>query len=102
MRWFIKTELFTKKAMRFTPEERQRYISQHITWVKNLNASGVKVSSGYLIDKHKVPGGGGLLILQAASFNEAESLIINDPIIIAGLVNWKLQEWIPVFGELIN
>ena len=102
MRWFIKTELFTVEAMKFSLQKRQKYIKEHISWVKKLHSTGVKISSGYLVDKNGIPGGGGLLILQASSFQEAQSLIKTDPIIISGLVDWKIQEWIPVFGELVK
>ena len=32
----------------------------------------------------------------------AQSLVQNDPMIVAGLVSWKLEEWVPVFGKLLN
>ena len=45
------------------------------------------------------PGGGGLLIFEAESYEEALAWVQNDPMIQAGLVDWKLQEWIPVSGD---
>ena len=42
------------------------------------------------------PGGGGLLIIEADSFKVAKSIIEKDPMILNGLVKWKLQEWIPI------
>ena len=45
-------------------------------------------------------GGGGVLILEAKSFKEAQYIVEQDPMIINRLVNWELHEWIPVSGEL--
>ena len=38
-------------------------------------AHGRKISSGYLVDKNKIPGGGGVLIFEADSYEEAMKLI---------------------------
>ncbi len=99
MAWFIKTERFTSETMSLSQEKRQYHINQHCSWVIHLNKLGIKVVSGYLVDKLGRPGGGGLLILEAESFNEARCLIEKDPMIISGLVNWELQEWKKVHGE---
>ena len=102
MPWFIKTERFTSSTMNLSKEERKQYLDKHRSWVIGLKSSGTNISSGYLVDERKSPGGGGLLILEAKSFTEAKSLIEKDPVIIAGLVTWTLQEWVPVIGELIS
>ena len=99
MPWFIKTESFTSKTMSLSPEMRQEYIDRHRSWVINLHKSGIQVVSGYLVNKQGLPGGGGLLIIQANTFNEAESLIRCDPMIIANLVKWELHEWKKVYGQ---
>ena len=41
------------------------------------------------------------LQLIAKNFKEAHTIITKDPMILNELVEWKLQEWIPVFGELL-
>ena len=96
MPWFIKTETFKKQTLALPHQSRQEFVRKHLEWVMGLKRKGINITSGYLIDENKVPGGGGLLILQANSFEEAQSLIKSDPIIISGLVSWQLQEWIPV------
>ncbi len=101
MSWFIKTEKFNKKAIGLSSRERTKFISEHVSWVKKLSLSGVKIASGYLVDKDQHPGGGGLLILEADSYEKAKKLIIKDPIIKNQLVDWKLEEWLPVYGELL-
>ena len=100
MSWFIKTERFTSETMNLSAEKRQHYINKHRAWIISLCESGVKISSGYLVNEHGFPGGGGLLMVQAKSFKAAQSLIEQDPMIIAGLVNWELHQWKPVAGKL--
>ena len=102
MPWFIKTERFTKEANALLAKQRQEYIKQHHSWIIELHASGIKVSSGYLVDKEGKPGGGGLLIIEADSFEQAKYLVEQDPMIVANLVTWKVQEWIPVYGALLG
>ena len=79
-----------------------KYLKSHIEWVEILRHAEVNIASGYLVDKVGTPGGGGLLVLEAKSYQEAKKIIKKDPIILAGLVKWKLQEWIPVSGKLIG
>ncbi len=102
MPWFIKTEEFTQQSLDLMPAQRHSYISKHRKWVISLKSSGHKVASGYLADENHSPGGGGLLVIQANTFEEAEIIVKEDPMITANLVNWKLQEWIPVSGQLLE
>jgi len=43
-----------------------------------------------------MPGGGGLLILEAKDYLTAKKIIENDPMIKHNLVIWNLQEWISI------
>ena len=99
---FIKTELFKSTALGLLPNQRKKIISAHIEWVKNLSDSGIRIASGYLVDANKQAGGGGWLIMKAESFEKAKLLIEQDPMIKRDLVDWKLQEWIPIHGELFT
>ncbi len=99
MPWYIKTEHFTSETIKLDQEVRMKYINEHYSWVLKLKDLGITVSSGYLVDKNGAPGGGGLLMIEADSFQKAKSIIERDPIILAGLVTWKLQEWVPVSGR---
>ena len=101
MPWFIKTEKFTAQTLTLLPEQRQTYLAAHHECIKVLRSEGVKVSSGFLVDAEQRPGGGGLLVLQADSFEAAKRLVEQDPMIVEGLVKWDLQQWIPVCGELM-
>lgn len=93
-------EKFNPHALALLPEQRKFYIQQHCDWVVNLNQSGIKISSGYLVDSSLKPGGGGLLTLQAECFTKAKEIVEQDPIILAGLVNWSLHQWIPIDQSL--
>lgn len=102
MAWFIKTEKFTPKTLQLRAEDRRVFIKKHKRWVAELNALGTKIISGYLVDKDKIPGGGGVLIIEANSYEEAIALIRQDPMIAENLVVWEIHEWIPIWGKLIK
>ena len=99
---FIKTEKFKDKTLALSHSERQIFLSMHKDWVKNVIQSGQYILSGYLVNKNKDPGGGGLLIIEAEDYFTARELIINDPMIKNELVTWELQEWIPIKGSQSN
>ena len=100
MALYVKIENFIEQIIIQNPEKLKVSISQHKRWVKELSMKGVKICSGYMVDDNKKPGGGGLLILEVNSYEEALKIIKKDPMIKSELVNWRLQEWIPVFGKL--
>tara|TARA_Y100001968_G_scaffold274295_1_gene267420 strand:+ start:291 stop:599 length:309 start_codon:yes stop_codon:yes gene_type:complete len=102
MPWFIKTERFKNATLRLSKEERKIFLTRHKDWVIKLNKKGEKIISGYLVDDKQLPGGGGLLIVEATSYEEAMSLIKEDPMIVFDLVTWKIQEWVPVVGNPMN
>ena len=96
---FIKTEKFKDKTLKLSNSERKKFLLMHKEWVKNISNSGHYVHSGYLINEQKMPGGGGLLILEAKDYLTAKNIIENDPMIKNKLVIWDLQEWIPINGN---
>ena len=98
---FIKTEIFKPKALALVPQKKKHYINAHKSWVNHLRSQGLNISSGYLVDAQGKPGGGGLLVLESTDIETAKILIRQDPMIVAGLVTWEIQEWIPVIGSLI-
>ena len=104
MSFYIKTEKFNILGMSMEHQLKIELIDKHKAWVLELQKLGLNLSSGYLVSCNGIPGGGGLLVLEAESFKEAQSIIKNDPMIISGAVEWTLQEWIHVAGEkrLVN
>ncbi len=95
MPWFIKQETFLRPYSAMKP-----HLAAHRAWVAELRAAGVVISSGYLVDGQGQPGGGGLLVLQAADHAAAERLIRSDPMVCSGGVAWRLERWVPVVGDL--
>lgn len=95
MAWFIKTETFLVSREQVVP-----HLEAHRRWVTELRRRGVPICSGYLVDAEGRPGGGGLLLLQAADHAAAEALVRQDPMILSGCVDWKLQGWVASVGTL--
>ena len=93
---FIKTEKFKNKTLELSNSERKIFLLMHQEWVKTISKSGHCIHSGYLINEKKLPGGGGLLIIEAKDYLTARKIIEEDPMIKNELVTWELQEWIPI------
>ena len=96
---FIKTEKFKDKTLELSNIERKKFLLMHKEWVKDISQSGICIYSGYLINDKKMPGGGGLLIIEAKNYLTAKKIIQGDPMIKNKLVVWELQEWIPIQGS---
>ena len=99
MAWFIKHETFSPQTAELSLDERRSHLESHRAWVEQESAAGRCIRSGFLVDAQRRPGGGGLLIFEAASYAEALEWVQQDPMIQADLVSWTLQEWIPVSGD---
>ena len=99
MAWFVKHETFTAETAALPMTERRPLLEAHRAWVEQESAAGRRIRSGFLVDGQQRPGGGGLLIFEAASYAEALAWVQQDPMIQAALVSWTLQEWIPVSGD---
>ena len=99
MPWFVKHETFTADTAALTLEQRRPHLEAHRGWVQQECAAGRRIRSGFLVDERRRPGGGGLLIFEAESYEEALAWVMQDPMIQADLVRCTLQEWIPVSGD---
>ena len=100
MRWFIKRERFNAAFLALAAPERAALLKAHKAWVEELRAGGQPMASGFLVDRDQRPGGGGLLMVQAAGYSEALTLIQQDPLIAGAWVDWQLHEWIAAAGDL--
>ena len=98
MAWFVKHETFTAETVALPMAQRRPHLEAHRAWVDQESAAGRRIRSGFLVDEQRRPGGGGLLIFEAASYAEALEWVQQDPMIQAALVSWTLQEWVPVSG----
>ncbi len=65
-----------------------QYVPAHIDYVKKLVAEGHKARSGYWGDF-----GGGMLLFEADSLEEAQKIVENDPLIKNDCVTYELHEW---------
>ena len=99
MPFFIKTERIKKLYLRTSDNKKEEVIKQHKNWIKSLKSKGINIKSGFLIDENKVPGGGGVLIVECDCYKSALAIVIEDPMIQNNLVNWKLFEWINIFSN---
>tara|TARA_Y100001968_G_C18939674_1_gene518108 strand:- start:106 stop:432 length:327 start_codon:yes stop_codon:yes gene_type:complete len=93
---FIKTEKFNQQTLKLSNSARNHFLSLHQEWVQRIRESGQYIDSGFLINEKKIPGGGGLLILEAKDYSTAKKIVLDDPMIKNELVIWDLQEWVPI------
>lgn len=93
--WFVKTETFLRPYAAMRP-----HLAAHRAWVSALRDRGVPIVSGYLVDGEGRPGGGGLLLLEADSHAAAEALVLQDPMVRSGGVDWRLCRWVAAVGDL--
>ncbi|PIG92664.1 YciI family protein [Gloeocapsopsis sp. IPPAS B-1203] len=83
MPWFVKIE----KGIVEKPEFDQ-HIPAHKAYVKELIANGHQARSGYWAQR-----GGGMMIFQAESLEEAKAIVAKDPLIQNGCVQYQLYQW---------
>eukprot|EP00970_Alexandrium_tamarense_P008753 scaffold1693_cov263-Alexandrium_tamarense.AAC.7 len=99
MHWFVKTETFSKPF----PQVKS-YLEAHREWVRCLREKNEgeqqTIVSGYRVDANDRPGGGGLLIFAAESYEAAEKIVREDPLVKNECVDWQLNKWIAETGDI--
>mmetsp|Transcript_19410 Transcript_19410/g.42187 ORF Transcript_19410/g.42187 Transcript_19410/m.42187 type:complete len:457 (-) Transcript_19410:310-1680(-) len=96
--WYCKTEQF-KPSLSFP--EIKPHLDAHTKWVQSLRKSGdICIVSGYRVDAQGKPGGGGLMLFAAKSYEEAYELVLKDPLIANDCVDWELNGWIGQVGGI--
>ncbi|MDB9508884.1 YciI family protein [Microcystis aeruginosa CS-338/01] len=83
MPWFVKIEKGVVDKATF-----DRYVSAHKDYVRDLISQGRAAKSGYWAER-----GGGMLLFKADSLEEAQAIIVRDPLIENGCVEYELHEW---------
>jgi uncharacterized protein YciI len=83
MPWFVKIE----KGLVDKPVFDQ-YVPAHKAYVRSLIEKGHQAKTGYWAQR-----GGGMLMFQAASLDEAEAIVAQDPLVQNGCVDYQLYEW---------
>ncbi|MDJ0723676.1 MAG: YciI family protein [Prochloraceae cyanobacterium] len=83
MPWFVKIEEGIVNKSTF-----DRYVPAHKAYVRDLIAKGHKARTGYWAEL-----GGGMLLFEASSLEEARGIVALDPLITNGCVKYQLHEW---------
>ena len=92
---FVKTEII-KKEFISNNKFKKKLIDKHKLWIKELTKAGINIKSGFLVNKIKEPGAGGLLIIEVKTYEDALKIIREDPMIKNKIVDWELNEWIDI------
>jgi len=83
MPWFAKIEAGIVDKATF-----DQYVPAHIAYVQTLVEQGYQARSGYWKRR-----GGGMLLFKAASRQEAEAIVAQDPLVQNHCVTYELYEW---------
>ncbi|WP_299486368.1 YciI family protein [Acaryochloris sp. IP29b_bin.137] len=89
MSWYIKIERGIVDKATF-----DRYVPAHLAYIKTLDAQGHHPKTGYWRES-----AGGMLIFQAQSYEEAQAIVQQDPLILNRCVEYELHEWVQVGGQ---
>ncbi|OKH42433.1 hypothetical protein NIES2101_32975 [Calothrix sp. HK-06] len=65
-----------------------QHVGAHHAYVRELIARGHKAKSGYWAVR-----GGGMMIFEADSMEQAQAIVAEDPLIKNGCVDYQLYEW---------
>lgn len=83
MPWFVKIESGIVDKATF-----DQHVPAHKAYVQSLIAKGHRARSGYWAQR-----GGGMLLFEAASLDEAQAIVKSDPLVKNGCVNYQVYEW---------
>ncbi len=83
MPWFVKIERGVVKKATF-----DQHVPGHKAYVQELITKGHQARTGYWADF-----GGGMLLFKAASMDEAQAIVAQDPLIANNCVTYELHEW---------
>jgi len=83
MPWFVKIERGIVDKATF-----DCHVPAHLAYVQQLIAKGHQARTGYWAER-----GGGMLLFHAASLDEAQAIVAQDPLVENGCVQYELHEW---------
>ncbi len=83
MPWFVKIEEGRVDKPTF-----DQHVPAHRAYVQELIAKGHRARSGYWAGR-----GGGMMLFEAESMDEAKAIVAQDPLVQNGCVNYQLYEW---------
>lgn len=70
------------------------YLPAHLAYLQELKARGVLLLSGPFTDRR-----GGMVLIQAASYAEAEAIAQADPLVANQVDTYELREWLITEGQ---
>ncbi|EDY37243.1 conserved hypothetical protein [Cyanobium sp. PCC 7001] len=96
MAWFVKLEEGIVTKSRF-----DAVVPEHLAWLAQLEQQGHRPVSGYWADRRGCngDGAGGMLLFWADTWEQADALVRQDPLIRRGCVRWTLHAWATVYGS---
>lgn len=83
MPWFVKIETGLVNKAVF-----DHYVPAHRAYVKELISQGRQAKTGYWAEY-----GGGMLLFQADSMDDAKAIVAADPLVQNQCVEYELHEW---------
>ncbi|NJL85542.1 MAG: hypothetical protein HC886_05525 [Leptolyngbyaceae cyanobacterium SM1_1_3] len=83
MPWFVKIEKGIVNKVIF-----DQSVPAHVEYVRKLINQGHEARSGYWSER-----GGGMLLFQADSLEQAIDIVQQDPLIANGCVEYELHQW---------
>ena len=83
MPWFVKIEAGKVDKPMF-----DQHVSAHKDFVRDLIAKGHRAKTGYWAKM-----GGGMMLFEAASMEEAKEIVSRDPLVENECVDYVIYEW---------
>lgn len=83
MPWFVKSEEGRVDKSTF-----DQYVPAHKAYVQELIVKGHRARTGYWAHR-----GGGMMLFQATSMDEAQAIVALDPLVQNGCVKYQIYEW---------
>ncbi|WP_329360750.1 YciI family protein [Streptomyces sp. NBC_01483] len=71
----------------------RQHLEEHKKWLTAVEHDGRLFAAGPLLDEDYRGSGSGMLILRAASRQEAQDIVDQDPFHVRGLRTYRLQPW---------
>ena len=91
MPWFVKIEAGIVEKAEF-----DRHVPAHLEYVRTLIDKGHQAQTGYWDDDE-----GGMLLFRAEDWDEAEAIVLADPLVKNQCVTFTLHQWHRVFPKPI-
>ena len=83
MPWFVKIEQGIVEKPVF-----DQYVPAHRAYVRDLISKGHRAKTGYWARR-----GGGMLMFEAGSMEEARAIVAEDPLVKNGCVTYEIYHW---------